>query len=203
MKLSNANRKTPVLLFDVMETLVEEPFFTVVPAFFGMSRQELLAAKHPTSWIEFEKGELTESEYLARFFRDRRDVDGVGLRQALSKSYKWLEGMEQLLSDLYAAGYEIHALSNYSVWYEMIEEKLQVSRFAKWSFVSCHTGYRKPDPCAYRHAVSTLGITPAECVFVDDRAENIEAARGLGIDAIRQIDASELRTQLVTRHLLP
>ena len=202
MNLPSANLKTPVLLFDVMETLVQEPFFTVVPALFGMSRDELLAAKHPTSWIEFEKGELTEPEYFARFFRDGRDVDGVGLRQALGDAYEWLEGMEQLLNDLHAAGYEIHALSNYSVWYEMIEEKLHLSRFAKWSFVSCHTGFRKPDPSAYRHALSTIGISPTQCVFVDDRTENVEAACALGIDAILQTDATELRTKLLARRIL-
>ena len=48
--------KRPVLLFDVMETLVEEPFYRAVPAFFGMELDELVRAKHPSAWAEFELG---------------------------------------------------------------------------------------------------------------------------------------------------
>ena len=45
----------PVLLFDVMDTLVYEPFHHEMPAFFGLSFDELMAAKHPTAWVEFEQ----------------------------------------------------------------------------------------------------------------------------------------------------
>lgn len=38
----------PVLLFDVMDTIVTDPFFEAMPRFFNMSFKELLAAKHPT-----------------------------------------------------------------------------------------------------------------------------------------------------------
>jgi hypothetical protein len=45
--------------------------------------------------------------------------------------------MEQLLGRLKAAGYEMHALSNYPVWHQMIEEKLRLSRFLSWTYLSC------------------------------------------------------------------
>ncbi len=51
--------------------------------------------------------------------------------------YRFLDGMETLLTRLHAAGYEMHALSNYPVWYQIIEEKLRLSRFMDWTFVSC------------------------------------------------------------------
>eukprot|EP00268_Persea_americana_P025646 TRINITY_DN24982_c0_g1_i3.p1 TRINITY_DN24982_c0_g1~~TRINITY_DN24982_c0_g1_i3.p1 ORF type:complete len:104 (+),score=28.59 TRINITY_DN24982_c0_g1_i3:34-312(+) len=54
------NRKLPILLFDVMDTLVRDPFYQDVPAFFGMPMKELLETKHPTAWIEFEKGLINE-----------------------------------------------------------------------------------------------------------------------------------------------
>jgi hypothetical protein len=38
----------PVLLLDVMDTIVTDPFFEHMPRFFGMTFKELLAAKHPT-----------------------------------------------------------------------------------------------------------------------------------------------------------
>lgn len=58
---NNTNeRKLPVLLFDIMDTLVRDPFYQDVPAFFGMSLKELIDIKHPTAWIEFEKGLIDE-----------------------------------------------------------------------------------------------------------------------------------------------
>lgn len=42
----------PVLLLDVMDTVVYDPFFHDMPRFFGLSFKELLAAKHPTAWIQ-------------------------------------------------------------------------------------------------------------------------------------------------------
>ncbi|CAL4984641.1 unnamed protein product [Urochloa decumbens] len=53
-------RKLPVLLFDVMDTLVRDPFYHHIPAFFKMSMKELLESKHPTIWSEFEKGLIDE-----------------------------------------------------------------------------------------------------------------------------------------------
>ena len=44
----------PILLFDVMGTLVHDPFFEEMPEFFGLSFDELLAVKHPSAWVEFE-----------------------------------------------------------------------------------------------------------------------------------------------------
>lgn len=195
-------RRPSVLLLDVMGTLVREPFFHDVPVLLGLPLEELLAAKHPTSWIAFEKGEIEEAEYLRQFFRDGRPVDGAALRECLLAGYRWLPGAEELLADLAAAGHEVHAFSNYPVWYERLDGKLGLSRYLRWTFVSCRTGLRKPDPAAYRHALATLGCAPAQCVFVDDRQQNVEAADALGLDALLHVDALSTRRALARRGLL-
>lgn len=193
--------KRPIILFDVMETLVTEPFFTTMPGFFDMSLDELLASKHPTSWIEFEKGNISEDEYLTTFFRDGRSVDGAGLRECLHQSYDWLDGMEDLVAELNANGYELHALSNYPVWYELIEAKLRLSRYLDWSFVSCKTGVRKPDARCYQKAADDLQLDVSDCLFIDDRAENIESASNIGIPSIQFQHAKQLRWDFVQRGL--
>ncbi|MFD7244644.1 HAD family hydrolase [Streptomyces massasporeus] len=43
-------------------------------------------------------------------------------------------------------------------------------------------GAAKPDPAAFRHCVVALRATPAEFLFVDDREENVRAARAVGMD---------------------
>jgi HAD superfamily hydrolase (TIGR01509 family) len=41
-------------------------------------------------------------------------------------------------------------------------------------------GVVKPDPEVYRRTAALLGLTPAECVVVDDLAANIRGARAAG-----------------------
>ena len=192
----------PILLFDVMDTLVHEPFYCEVPAFFGMTLEELLVAKHPTAWIEFETGTLDEVGYLKRFFRDGRPVDGKALRAHMHASYRWIDGMPDLLEELRVAGRPMHALSNYPIWYELIDAKLGLSRWLAWTFVSCLTGVRKPDPRAYLGATEALGVTPADCLFVDDRTQNVEAARQAGMPALHFQGVPALRAEFVARGLL-
>lgn len=194
--------RRPVILIDIMDTLVTEPFFTEMPSFFGMTFEQLCAAKHPTAWVEFEKGALTEAEYLDRFFRDERPVDGPKLREFLKRSYRWLDGMESLMRELKLASYEIHALSNYSTWYQLIDQSLRLSRYLQWTFVSCRTGVRKPDSQAYLGAAAALKVEPRECLFIDDREENVDASLAVGMDAVLKQDAEQLRHELRLRHLL-
>lgn len=82
-----ASRKAPVLVFDVMDTIVKDPFFKEIPEFFGMTMKELLAAKHPTAWVEFEKGEISEHQLFQKFFLDGRSFDGPGLLQSMVNTY--------------------------------------------------------------------------------------------------------------------
>lgn len=186
----------PVLLLDVMDTIVRDPFPTVTPAFFDLRFDELLAAKCPDAWPDFELGHIDEPTLARRYFRDARPVDLPGLRARMREAYDFVPGMEALLAELVGAGFEIHALSNYPVWWQMIEAKLGLSRFLRWSFVSCDTGLRKPDPEAYRHAARALDRAPERCVFVDDRPRNCAAAEALGMRAIVFEGAAALRSAL-------
>jgi len=182
--------------------LVFDPYASAQPEFFGMTWEELWNEKHPTAWVDFELGKLTEAEYLLNFFADGRDFDHSGLKETMRVSYRWLEGMEELLSDLSDRGFEIHAFSNYPIWYRMIEERFGLSRFLRWSFVSCRTGVRKPDERGYQQAARTLGRLPQDCLFVDDRAPNCAGAAAVGMDAVLFSGAPTLRADLEHRGLL-
>jgi hypothetical protein len=53
------------------------------------------------------------------------------------EQFEYLPGMEQLLQRLRAAGNEMHAITNYPVWYKWIEDKLRLSQYLQWTFMSC------------------------------------------------------------------
>ncbi|PRP91805.1 Alpha-D-glucose-1-phosphate phosphatase YihX [Enhygromyxa salina] len=186
----------PVLLLDVMDTLVHDPFHTEVLEFFGMDMPSLIAVKSEQAWLAFERGELDESALIRRYFSDGRELDLAGLRACMTAAYRFLPGIEALLGELREAGVEMHALSNYPVWWELIEAELGLSRFLDWTFVSCLTGVRKPDPRAYLGPAEALARGPASCVFIDDQAKNCAGAEAVGMNALRFEDAVSLRGAL-------
>jgi HAD superfamily hydrolase (TIGR01509 family) len=191
-----------VLLLDVMGTLVYDPFFVEMPAHFGLSLTELLAQKHPRTWLEFELGEIDEGTCLERFFADARAFDHEAFRARVRESYAFLPGIQALLDELSGAAVPMHALSNYPIWYRLIEERLALSRWVPWTFVSCHTRVRKPSKEAYVGAATALGLSPEECFFVDDRAQNVDAAAAVGMKGHVFRDAPTLRAALVDAGVL-
>lgn len=197
-----AASQTPILLLDIMGTVVHDPFFVEVPRFFGMELRDILRAKHPTAWVRFERDEIDETTMLSEFFSDGRSFDGAGLKRAMGEAYRFLDGMEPLLQELHGAGVPMHALSNYPRWYGMIEDRLRLSRFMSWKFVSCHTGVRKPDAEAYLGPVRDLGVEPGRCLFVDDRQGNVDGAHAVGMPALRFEDVATLREGLAQHGVL-
>ncbi len=199
-----ADSPPTVLLLDVMDTLVKDPFHEHMPAFFGLTFQELLAKKHPTAWLEFERGEISEAAFAAKFFADGRGADGAALAAHMGARYEFLEGAEDLLQRLAAAsaagaGFELHACSNYPVWWNRVEERTALSRYLPWTFLSCEgpmRGRRKPEAAAFAAVAAHLGAPPAAALLVDDREANVEGARAAGMRALRFEGAAALERDL-------
>jgi HAD superfamily hydrolase (TIGR01509 family) len=51
-------------------------------------------------------------------------------------------------------------------------------------------GVRKPDPEVFRLAAARLGLTPQECVVVDDHPTNARGARTAGAVVVHHTDAA-------------
>ena len=64
-------------------------------------------------------------------------------------------------------------------------------------FSSCYLGVRKPAARIYEIALDVMQAAPATSLFVDDREENVEGARALGIHAIHVTDLRGLAEQLM------
>lgn len=193
-----------------MSTLVLDPIFTVGPALFGADTRAMFARLDREAFFAFERGELDEATYFARWLRpgegDAPAVDAQAFLAAMAEGYAWLPGMEPLLADLRAAGFdELHAFSNYPPWWRTIEARLGLSRHLRWTAVSCVSGLRKPDPAAYLDAAARVGRSPTACVFVDDRSENVAAAVAVGMRGCVFQSAEQVRAELsgLLGHPLP
>lgn len=66
-------------------------------------------------------------------------------------------------------------------------------------FTSCEAGMCKPELRFYRQVLNKAGIDPSQAVFVDDKAENVLAAKSVGFrDGIVFEKAEEVRRKLLT-----
>ncbi len=63
-------------------------------------------------------------------------------------------------------------------------------------FSSCYLGVSKPGPAIYRLALAMVGVDPGQAVMIDDRLQNVEAARSVGMQALQFSDADQLRAGL-------
>lgn len=63
-------------------------------------------------------------------------------------------------------------------------------------FVSGVEGVVKPDPAAFHLTLERLGVAPEEAVFIDDTPGHVEAARALGLRAVRFTTAEALSAEL-------
>jgi FMN phosphatase YigB (HAD superfamily) len=97
-----------------------------------------------------------------------------------------------------------HALSNTNATHiAAIEERFPrlLPRFER-VFVSHEIGHRKPAPQAFAHVLEALELPASQVLFFDDLAENCEAARALGLQAVLVRRPADVRDALAERGLL-
>lgn len=114
-----------------------------------------------------------------------------------------IDGSVDVLAEIRAGGFACYALSNMER--ESWQRRLRLYGFLSWFdgyFISSYEGVMKPDPLYFERALARFGLSPAGCLFIDDRAENIEVARSLGIPAVTFCSPGQLREDLVARGLL-
>jgi hypothetical protein len=134
-----------------------------------------MALKHPTAWLEFEKAEISEQRFYERFFKDGRAVDGAALVGFMAERYQYVDGMPELLARLRAAGYKAHAMSNYPKWFRVVEDRLRVSDYVDWTFVSCE-GPMKVNAFARLCVFVRLCVRVYSCVCVKNKQTKRAAA---------------------------
>lgn len=190
-----APRGAPVLVADVLDTLVVDPFFAGMSSYFGFDAfDDFLEAKTPGLWVEFEKGHIGEDELARNFFKDQRYVDIPRFKRYLKSSYSLIPGISPILMALRDAQIEVHLCTNYPVWADLIEESLHLKdRFGvHWTFVSGREGVRKPDKMAFLRTAEIAGVDPSACVLLDDRQQNCKGALEAGfLQAIQFRDAEQ------------
>lgn len=103
-----------------------------------------------------------------------------------------------LLEELIDAGRDVTLLTNFAS--DTFAEAQRLYPFLKKPrgvTVSAHHGLIKPERAIYDLHARTFGLVPADTLFIDDSAANVEGARAAGWSAIHCTDPALLRRELI------
>ena len=94
-------------------------------------------------------------------------------------------GMKEWICELKNAGYKVYGLSNWShETFPMVKDKYEAFSMMDGIVMSGEELIAKPDLRIYKILLERYGLKAEECVFIDDRKENIIAGEQIGIRGI-------------------
>ncbi len=151
-------------------------------------------------WGAFDRGTIEVAELAPRIAaRTGLPLPEVhAVIDAVPDELQPQRGTVDLMQRLHAKGHAIYFLSNMPAPYA---DHLERSH----GFFACFTDgvfssrvkLIKPEPAIFELATRQFGIDPAQTVFVDDLASNVEMARSLGWNAVQFIDAAQCEAELL------
>lgn len=140
-------------------------------------------------WGELDHGIYEEAEILEHFREDNKAyLDAFNLvwenRDKLVEPYAYAV---QWVENLKSSGRNVYLLSNYPK--DVFALHAECGRFpfldkVDGKVVSGFVRMVKPDADIYEYLLSEYGLNADECVFIDDREENVETAKALGMGGI-------------------
>ena len=151
---------------------------------------------------DYDRGTLNSVAYWERVAHDlHRPLDAKKLSALIAAdNAHWTQPNQAMIdwaAALQSAGIKTGILSN-------IGDAMEAGIVARFPWITAFThrtfshrlGIAKPDAAIYQHAAEGLGVPANEILFIDDREENIVAARAAGMHAIQYIDHADFLQQM-------
>lgn len=147
-------------------------------------------------------GEVSTDEFLRGLVKQLGcpDLPLAQARDAWCDIFEPWPEMEALAAEVIDAGHPTYLLSNTEpVHFALLREQMPVLA----RFTDLHLSYEvraaKPEARYYQLALERFELRAEKCLFVDDRDENVDAARREGIRSVlHRGDVAEVRTFLRT-----
>jgi HAD superfamily hydrolase (TIGR01509 family) len=209
---------TRAIIFDIGRVIVRvnlsrllEPLAALVPAGAGARKAEKLspqqiwsAIESDSRWADWQEGRMTPRGWHEHLTGRLRVTIGFGeFCDAWNRALDPEPIIEEALFEDLAKRHRLALLSNTDPLHSgHLENHFAFMKHFTVRIYSCGVGASKPSPTIYAAALDALSVPAAEALYVDDIAEYAEAARQLGLDAIRFESPAQLREQLSRRGLL-
>lgn len=147
-------------------------------------RKELFEGEE---WIKGDLGIIdNEERYEAVKRRVPEKLHGA-LRNCV---YHWVDQMipyeeaRRFVKEMKQRGYKVYVLSNASTAFYDFFPRFMPLDFFDGIVVSADIHMIKPDPRIYHYFLEKYKLHAEECLFIDDRIDNVEGARSVGMKAV-------------------
>lgn len=138
-------------------------------------------------WREYDRGVWEEQKIMEEFIKLDPEIEKE-LYQAYGNIHDMVTKREYAIpwiQELKQKGYGVYYLSNFSKKaYVECADALDFLPFTDGGILSYRDGVIKPEKEIYDLLLSRFGLKAEECVFLDDTAENVEAAKRFGFAGI-------------------
>ena len=167
----------------------------------GFIAQLNMANHHENAWAKFERGQVSEEEFLPLFEEEARiagyELDAREVLAALAAQER--PEMIEALHRLHKADVSLALLTNNIAPLDLDGPMRELFALFDTILQSSVEGIRKPEPEFYLRALERLGgIAPTDAVFLDDLGVNLKPARALGITTIKVADPHVALRELET-----
>jgi len=147
---------------------------------------------------DYMMGKITPSEYAQKYIREKGlSISEEEFHKIYTNVFSLNKEMPALLKKL-DKKFKLVMLSNMEkVTIAFLEREMpKLFYFFGQRVYSCDIGMMKPGKEIFLHALKLARAKPEETVFVDDRLENVEAAKKLGILGIQYTEVEDLEREL-------
>ncbi len=149
---------------------------------------------------DFAMGKITENTFwknICSCLNVAEPATDSLLSEAFSSVYSERGEVLSFVASLKNKGYKLALLSNTEMPMIDFFRKKNYDFFDVTVF-SCMEGIIKPDKKIYEIVLKRLGVKPHEAVFIDDKEENVVAAKVLGINTILFGTAKQFKKELLS-----
>ncbi len=151
------------------------------------------------------EGRISEDSYLGGILeRTGWNLDLVSLKRMLRDNFHVrIEGSLDILREV-ARSHRVVMLSDHvREWMSYIGSIHSFLDVFDDRFYSYELGKTKSDPTVFLDVLDELGFAPGECLFIDDRIQNVRNVESVGLPCFDFRDAGQLRIDLERRQILP
>ena len=150
-------------------------------------------------WNEVDRGVLSTNELVEAFTKNAPDYEKE-IREAylhVGDSIELLPHAVEWTSSLKERGYHLYIISNYGEYtLEQTKSKMDFLEYMDGAIFSYQYQIIKPDKRIYEQLLKNYDLKAEECVFIDDKAENVEGAKAAGYQGIVFTSYEEVQEEL-------
>jgi len=189
------------IIFDFGNVLVNLDEQATMEALMAVLDPEKMVDFFEMALFPFEKGQISEEAFFNRLQRRSKKVeDGEYYFSAWNQMIlDFPENRMQMLREL-RSNYRLFLMSNINITHlRYIKRMLQLhnqspefENFFDKVYLSFECGMRKPELEFFQFILEKEQLIAEECLFIDDRIENIDAAIHLGINTHLHDPAQEI-----------